>query len=411
MRALLGAQVPAAVRAETWRSLRICLLYGATSSAISLIFKSLLSGYGYNGKFLMLAYQLVLSLAFCAAAKRWFRGVPGLEVPDLSWPVLRHSLLPGAIFVANIVVGWYGLQLVNVPMFLAIRRTNAAFTLVAEWALLNKTVSPPVASSVLVIVAGAVLAGAESLRADWLGFAYTLGNNVCTAASMSLTKRFSDTHKLTGLGVVLYNAVVALPLCILGAAVTGEVGYTMDAVAFPAGRLPSFWVALTLASAMGVFMSYIVFLCTTVNSPLATSITGNLKDVAATLAAAALFGDFVATRYSVGGLAVSFAGAAWFSAAKLREAAAAAVARKVATEAELPAHGAALRRPGVGDVGGGSNGGGGDSNGIGGGGDGGGGSGGGGGGEETVGGHDGGASLGRRRPVTSDSSDARGASV
>lgn len=230
-----------------------------------------------------------------------------------------RSLLPGVLFVCNIVVGWYGLQLVNVPMFLAIRRTNAAFTLVAEWVLLSKASTLPVVQSVCLIVLGAVITGWESLQSDWLGIVYTIGNNVFTAASMSLTKQFSDRTGVRGFGVVLYNAVVALPLCLIGAFLSNEVQYTFDVTQFPSGHSPLFWASFITASSMGVFMSYIVFLCTTVNSPLATSITGNIKDIASTLVAALLFSDFKATGMNMLGLFVSFAGAAWFSIVKLQQ--------------------------------------------------------------------------------------------
>ena len=64
---------------------------------------------------------------------------------------------------------------------------------------------------------------------------------------------------------------------------------------------------------------YITFLCTTVNSPLATSVTGNAKDVVATVVAALIFRDFSPTWTSVGGIVLSFIGAGWFSYAKLVE--------------------------------------------------------------------------------------------
>lgn len=50
---------------------------------------------------------------------------------------LRSALLPGTLFVSNIAVGFLGLRLVNVPMFLAVRRTTTIFTMAAEWAILG----------------------------------------------------------------------------------------------------------------------------------------------------------------------------------------------------------------------------------------------------------------------------------
>ena len=90
----------------------------------------------------------------------------------------------------------------------------------------------------------------------------------------------------------MYNALVALPLCLVGATLKGEWNYIAN---FPhvnsmvssefngvciecsyisavcvttSSGSQSFWLALTLASLLGCLMTYVVFLSTTVNSPL-----------------------------------------------------------------------------------------------------------------------------------------------
>jgi hypothetical protein len=112
--------------AESLRSLYICIAYGAASTIISLVYKALLSSYNYKGKFMLLAMQQAVSLLFCVLAKRCLAGRAGFEVPDVRRDVLRDALWPGFLNVANIVVGWYGMALVSIPLFLCIRRTATA---------------------------------------------------------------------------------------------------------------------------------------------------------------------------------------------------------------------------------------------------------------------------------------------
>lgn len=321
-------------RGAALRSLGICVVYGATAMAVALVYKGVLSVYAYQGKFTMLSMQLVLGLLFCMFAKRFLSRVPGLEVPDFSMAVFRKSLLPGCFFVANIVIGWYGLELVNVPLFLAIRRTTTAFTLLSDFIILGRLASLPVHAAVTLIVGGAVAASWQSLRTDALGLAFTLGNNVCTSVSMSLTKRFSDETHTHGFGIVFYNALVALPICLLGALIKGELSYTLHD--FPFVTDVTFWTVLTGASFVGVFMNYIVFLCTTVTSPLATSVTGNVKDIVSTGIGALAFGDFKATVVNVTGLLVSFGGAIMFSIVKVRETAHTAAVEKRHADGRTP---------------------------------------------------------------------------
>jgi solute carrier family 35 protein len=304
-------------RVAMHRSLGICVLYGGTSIAISFMYKAVLSVYAFDAKFTLLALQMLMGIVFCAFAKARLGGVPGLEVPDLDPRLLREYVPAGMLNFANVAVGWYGLQLVNVPMFLCIRRTATAFTLLAEWYVLGKVASPTIRGAVGLVVAGAVVAGWESLSRDWLGYLYTMGNNMMTALSLTHTKAFSDRNNVRGFGIVLYNAYVGLPVALLGAALTGELGYIAR---YPHLWEPGFLVAVTSASLLGVFMSYIVFLCTTVNSPLATSVTGNMKDVLSTVLAMALFSGFQPTVNTVLGLMISFSGSGVFSFAKLVEA-------------------------------------------------------------------------------------------
>lgn len=111
---------------DSLRSLYICIAYGASSTIISLVFKGLLSSYNYNGKFILLTLQQAVSLLFCVYAKRFLAGRLGFDVPDVKREVLVDSIWPGILNVANIVVGWAGMALVSVPLFLCIRRTATA---------------------------------------------------------------------------------------------------------------------------------------------------------------------------------------------------------------------------------------------------------------------------------------------
>ena len=111
---------------ESIRSLYICFAYGASSVLISLVYKALLSSYKFEGKFLLLACQQFVSLLFCMFAGTFLSGVPGFEIPKIRRTELIESIWPGVLNVANIVCGWYGMALVNIPLFLCIRRTATA---------------------------------------------------------------------------------------------------------------------------------------------------------------------------------------------------------------------------------------------------------------------------------------------
>ena len=300
-------------RAAMMKSLQICAFFGLVSVAISMVYKVLLSRFNFQARFLLLGAQQAICLLFCVLMQR--TGTLGVVAPPTA--AVRPFILPGVLFVVNIMVGWLGLQLVSIPLFLCIRRTTVAFALVAEVLVLRKAQSGHTLLSVGLIVLGAMVAGYSTFSSDWRGITFTLGNNVLTAAQLATTKSAADATGARGFGIVYLNAMVALPLCLAGATLTGEWEY---AAGHPALHKLAFWLAAGLASSAGVLMTYATILCSTQVSPLATTVTGNVKDVLATVVGALAFGDFDGSLSGVGGILLSFAGAGWFSAAKLAEA-------------------------------------------------------------------------------------------
>ena len=158
------------------------------------------SSYNYQAKFILLAAQQATSLFFCMLFKRYLAGTPGFEVPDVHMGALRASLWPGLLNVANIVVGWYGMALVNIPLFLCVRRTATAIVLFTEYWIRGKIESSEIQLSVGLICAGALIAGWDVifLHGDTLGLVYTMTNNFLTAYSHTESKVFADRFNCHG---------------------------------------------------------------------------------------------------------------------------------------------------------------------------------------------------------------------
>lgn len=92
-------------------------------------------------------------------------------------------------YVVNISIGLLALQLVNVPMFFALRRLVAPIIIGYEYIMMGKQSDRDVTLSVGVIVLGAIVAGWDSLSADMFGYALTMINNVLTAAASVMVRR------------------------------------------------------------------------------------------------------------------------------------------------------------------------------------------------------------------------------
>lgn len=129
-------------------------------------------------------------------------------------------------------------------------------------------------------------------------------------------KQFSEKTKISAIGIVYVNALIAAPLAAFLVVATGE----LDKIThFQYVHNGTFWTGFAISCAMGLVLTYSSVLSTTYNSPLATSVTGNAKDIATTAIGWLAFSGFKATFKSVGGILISFAGAFLYSYVGLRK--------------------------------------------------------------------------------------------
>lgn len=70
-------------------------------------------------------------------------------------------------------------------MFLAVRRTTTVFVMLGEWVILSRTPSTMAMAAVALIATGTVVAGSETFAAEFMGFLFTIGNNILTASTCS----------------------------------------------------------------------------------------------------------------------------------------------------------------------------------------------------------------------------------
>lgn len=305
------------------RSLRVCIAYGGTAVALTLLNKALFGSYNFSAYFTLLSLKLSLLLGVCLASRKLSSNPLG--VPAYDERELRAAVPMALCFVANAVLGFAGLSLVSVPLFNCLRRLVPACILAYEFASAGKVADAGTHAAVGLIGVGAVLAATatapvgEAAAAWWRGVGITLAANLATAASLVTTRSFSEraTGRLATFAVLYYTSLIALPLAIVCALLTGEV----DLLHRTAAEAPAaLWLGVLLSSCMGLGLTYTMSLCTLLASPMATSVTGNLKDVLTTSVGWMAFGHFNATPQAVTGLVLSFSGAALFSWQGLRKA-------------------------------------------------------------------------------------------
>jgi len=217
----------------------------------------------------------------------------------------------------NAILGFAGLRLVNIPMFLVLRRITTPIVLFFEYVFMKRTSSSLIKKAIAIAVAGTLIAGSTDLSFELFGYLFTLGNNVCTATYLILIKVLgakTGPDALSSFELLFYNSSMSLPIMALLAYYIGEMDefyeefYTKEQL-----------ILMSLSCVMGFVFNFVVFTCTSVNSPLATSVTGNIKDCLATLLGYLFFDDVVLELVNVLGILTSLVGGMVYSYAKLKE--------------------------------------------------------------------------------------------
>ncbi len=109
------------------------LFYGASSFAITIMNKSILTTYGFSsfqvlGLGQMLATMLVLLCGLGAGL---------VALPSPSWEVLRKVWPLPVFYVGNMVFGLGGIRDLSLPMFTVLRRLSVLMIMVLEYYVLG----------------------------------------------------------------------------------------------------------------------------------------------------------------------------------------------------------------------------------------------------------------------------------
>lgn len=231
-----------------------------------------------------------------------------------------------------VVSGIAALRFLNIPMFATLRKSTALLVLILEAVLLRRRARPSICAAVLVMVCGGFIAGMHDLSFSMPG--YVLVGICCLSTALYLIFIISvgNRSKLDTFGLLYYNNILSFPL------MAGYLLLFTDEVSqvpkYEHIRELRFWLFLLFSAAQATLLNIAIFLCTKLNSPLATTVTGQMKDFVTVGFGLFLFGDVRLNTPNLVGLAISMAGSLMYSLIKL---VAARAAHRAVAEPRSPA--------------------------------------------------------------------------
>eukprot|EP00011_Vannellida_sp_DIVA3-517-6-12_P014233 CAMPEP_0114607968 /NCGR_PEP_ID=MMETSP0168-20121206/2337_1 /TAXON_ID=95228 ORGANISM="Vannella sp., Strain DIVA3 517/6/12" /NCGR_SAMPLE_ID=MMETSP0168 /ASSEMBLY_ACC=CAM_ASM_000044 /LENGTH=324 /DNA_ID=CAMNT_0001818853 /DNA_START=21 /DNA_END=992 /DNA_ORIENTATION=- len=307
---MLAARVEIAKELETIkasidpRKVIVVLAYIVVSISITFFNKAVLSGYDFH-------YANTLSLVQVLCSSTLLLWLRRMNVPRNAAPLsLKHAraCLPLAIcFAGMLVTGLSGLQYSMLLAYSAWRGAVPLVVLLCEQIFLRSNTSPSIVGATVMIVGGMVIGNLlEHLTVSALGMSLIAANCVFTALYLVLIKKISRDLKLDSLTLMLYNDILSLPSLLL-LVIWSELG---SLTSFGHWTSPLFLMCLLMSVGQSFLLNLFIFLCTTINTALTTSVAAESKNLLITMGALVVTTEPTLSMWM--GVSISLLGTVWF---------------------------------------------------------------------------------------------------
>eukprot|EP01114_Cavostelium_apophysatum_P012999 TRINITY_DN305_c0_g1_i4.p1 TRINITY_DN305_c0_g1~~TRINITY_DN305_c0_g1_i4.p1 ORF type:complete len:326 (+),score=41.29 TRINITY_DN305_c0_g1_i4:153-1130(+) len=294
------------------KSASAAAFYAVVSISTTFFNKAVLSEWQFKYPNFILLSQHVFTLIFLEFLK--FMNFISFPTPEMS---KCRSLLPvSLLYSLNVGVALTALENLNIPMYGVLKRLTILVVLVGERFLINKSSSGRVKISVGIIVCGAIVAGMGDLSFDPYSYAMALLSCCAQAGYLIWVAKSGAENGLNNFGLLYYNSLLAIPFVSLFVLLNNELP---SVIAYPHITSFNFEVCFLLNLLLGCLLNYSMFLCTTVNSPLTTTVVGQLKNVLSVLLGFFLLGGVKFNTVNVAGLFLNCLGGVYYSYVKYEE--------------------------------------------------------------------------------------------
>jgi len=149
-----------------------------------------------------------------------------------------------------------------------------------------------------------------------VGYGMTVANDMLTALYLLNIKSAQKEAGVSGPGLMYYNSMISAPILCVAALAHGE---HQSIAEFQYLHDSGFQLGLFLSCFWGLLLVYSTMQCASNVSALATSVTGNIKDIGAMVLGMFLFGDSDNSPSVLIGLFLSVAASLYYSYLKLLE--------------------------------------------------------------------------------------------
>jgi solute carrier family 35 protein len=285
------------------------VLYGAVSLAMNFANKMLFAETAFDSVLLL----LLLQFASTVAALYALRAAGACSFQNLTPRLARDLLPPSLLYCLNVGAGLASLNAVSIPVYSVLKRLTPVATLIVARAVTGKSESARVHWAILAILVGTVCTGLGDLRFDASAYAY----GIASVLTQSLYLTYIELSGLSlDVNTILLATSVDGSLLLLAYGLMTDLPQAAQRLIAADGDV---WRGVAGLLLLGGALQYSMFLCTSHNSALLTTVVGVIKAVASSFIGFFVFGGQPLTPLLVAGITINTGGAIAYMLAKAQE--------------------------------------------------------------------------------------------
>eukprot|EP00897_Mesotaenium_endlicherianum_P008855 jgi/Mesen1/7999/ME000425S07197 len=299
---------------KEFMSLFSAILYGIVGLCMGFANKAVLQQWPYSNALLTL--QMAASIVIVYA----LGGLGLIEVQPLELKAAKNLGWVVFFYNANVAFALAAVQALSIPVYHVMKRLTPVMVLGAKYFIGDAAPPVQVTLSVLTVVSGCVMSGLGDIAFDPRGYLWALTSCALQTTYLLLVERSGSEKGFTSIDLLLYNAVLSLPVLIVFTFLTGEALRSYSALMLlTLGGTNNFILLLVISLLMGSLLNFALFLCTIANSALTTTIVGTLRSVFGTILGFFVLGGVKATPLIVAGVSTNTAGGVWYTIIKYKQ--------------------------------------------------------------------------------------------
>lgn len=288
------------------------LFYGLVSGSMSFVNKIVLTSYSFHFPNVLMLAQLILISIILEAGR--LLGFSNMQKYTLERG--KMFFIPSVCFGLHTTLALRALDDLSIPMYNVLRRLLPLTSLLFACCMLKKKPSILVVAAVVLVVVGCIIAGFGDLEFSAPAYISALLSVVSQSFYLTYIQKTGVEKGFSTLTVLHTNSVNCVPLLLVYTLLNEEL---LAALKFDGFDTVAFQAALMLDISMGCMLSYSLFLCTTMNSALTTSLVGVVKGVLTTIIGFFTFGGVPVRWLTIIGVFLNTLGGVQYSYAKYTE--------------------------------------------------------------------------------------------